>query len=259
MVPITQRVQDVIRREYRINFAREVSDEEASVIMKNLLPRMRKDLSQVEGYSEEKFNQYMTGPNTVLTFSPMCIINEVKHIVSDIGREQFEKQGKYKRAREMLIASKLCLAQRKLGGGLLSIQARDIPDIVLTKIAPGVPWWKRRFFAATSIEVLLVNEFVHPSLITDFDVKLAEFIAKKKFLHHYGQYTDLLIGLDINQGGINFDKVSQIIRGMNNNPYRRIFLIAITSTDAKVFTTFQLSPIFARVDFDFAKDSEMLY
>lgn len=253
----TKRYKKVIKDCYEANFGRIISDSEIEEGISRLLPRMERDFKTLPDFSEESFNRYMNGNNLDLTFSPACIYAEIAKIVTEIGADKFSSLGKYKRTREMEVASRICLALHKTTGAMWMIKAQDNPDIVLAKM--GDRSLKEKYILdILQVEIMTIPEEARQSWVNDFTTSLVDFIKKKKFDKRYGS-CELLISLDITQPSVPFSDISKEIIKIKNNPYNSIVITAITSEDSTNVTVIRIYPAFSRIDFNLVNEPNIWY
>lgn len=133
-----QHIKDKIRKVFRDNFLRDLSDKELNVFFETMLSASRAKFSKIEGFTEEKFQRYLqaekhSNSDLEVVFSPLSIETEIVRIINEIGLEALEKSNKYKRLYEMVNAVCLCLAIKKIRGEEWMIKPQDNPDILLIK------------------------------------------------------------------------------------------------------------------------------
>jgi hypothetical protein len=242
-----QRYKKIIQDFYEMNFMRTISDLEIEEGISRLIPRMKEDFENLPDFSEENFNRYMEGNNLELTVSPRCIYDEISKIIAQIGGEQFQSLGKYKRAREMEVVARLCLALRKNNGKMWMIKVQDNPDIVLVKTSER-SFKKKYILDILQVEIMTIPEEARQQWKNDFTTSLVDFIKNKKFIKRYGS-CELLVALDFTQLGVPFVDISKEVMKIEDNPYNSIAITAITSEDSTEMTVIRIHPSFSRIDF----------
>lgn len=253
---IKKSIIEIAKNSYRENFNREITEKETDVILKYLLPRMEKELKDVKRFSEIEYKIYMAQQANKLLFSPGNVLGEVSRVISEKGLQDMTKKREYKRLREMELAARFCLANRKVTGDMLMIMPQDSPDIIL--ILPDDPSTKK--IKALPMEVMTIPEIVKENMTVDLPTELVNFIKDKKFKKAYGETFSLLIGFDFTQESLNFNKISEELNKITNNPYQSIFATFTSSEDGKTMTVMQLYPgVAVRKDYNIYEKEDLLY
>ena len=175
------------------------------------------------------------------------------------GEDQLTRAGKYKRLREMEVATRYCFANYKRTGEMLMIKAQDNPDIVLALM--GKPS-SGKIVEASRLEVMTIPEIVKDRLGADLPSAIAKFIEEKKFLKDYGGLCSLIVCLDFTQMALDFDKITAEIQKLEKNPYVSIWLTFVSTDDIVTMPTMsvvQVYPGFVREDYNLAKEPRLLY
>jgi hypothetical protein len=252
-----KRYKKVIQDSYNINFGRIITDLEIEEGISKLLPRMEEDFKKLPDFSEQNFNRYMEGNNLDLTFSPACIYAEIRQIITQIGVNGFSSLRKYKRAREMEVAARICLALHKNSDAMWMIKAQDSPDIVLVKI--GDRSLKEKYILdMLQVEIMSIPEEEKQQWEDNFTKSLVDFIKNKKFTKRYGS-CELLIALEFTQPSVPFIDISKEIIKIKDNPYNSIAITAITSEDSTEVTVIRIHPSFSRIDFNLVTEENLWY
>ena len=252
-----KRYKKVIQGSYNANFGRIISDLEIEEGISRLLPRMEEDFKKLPDFSEQNFNRYMEGNNLDLTFSPACVYAEIRKIITQIGVNEFSSLRKYKRVREMEVATRLCLALHKNSNAMWMIKAQDSPDIVLVKT--GNRSFKEKYILdMLQVEVMSIPEKEKRHWEDNFSKSLVDFIKNKKFTKRYGS-CELLITLNFTQLGVPFVDISKEIIKIEDNPYNSIAITAITSEDSTEATVIKIYPTFSRIDFNLVTEPNLWY
>ena len=249
----------MIKASYRENFQREITDEEIEVLFMHLMPRMEDELKNLKGFSEAEFERYMSSKNNDLLFSPANIHNELRKVLTTEGEDALADAGKYKRLREMEVATRYCFANFKKTGDMLMVKAQDNPDIILALMGRGS---SSKNIPAFRLEVMTVPEIVKGKLNADLPSALVKFIQEKKFSKDYGRDCSLIVNLDFTQMAFDFDKVTAELQKIKNNPYISIWFTFVSSGDTQTMpdmTVAQVYPSFVRQDYNLQKEPNLLY
>lgn len=174
---IKKSIIDIAKASYKVNFNREVTEEETAVILTHLLPRMYKELKEIKKYSDAEYKRYMGQQANMLLFSPGNIMSEISRVVKEKGVGKVLQMREYKRMREMELAARFCIANRKTTGDMLMIMPQDSPDIIL--VLPNDASSKE--IKALPMEVMTIPEVVKGTMGTDLPSELVNFIKVKKF------------------------------------------------------------------------------
>ena len=245
----------VIKQVYKDNFCREITDEEAEGVLKNALSYTKEQLEKTKGFSEKVFERYIGGVDSLL-FSPANIHLELRKIIQEVGEDKLIHMGKYKRARELEIASRFCIATYKRLDQKYMIKAQDNPDIILVLMRAGS--LDNKSLRGSRLEVMTIPEIIKSGLDNDLPVALADFVKEKKFTKDYGLCA-LIISCDFRSDSLNFNKISEILSKVKPNPYESIWFTGITNPELTNITVMQVYPQFRREDFDLAKEPNILY
>ena len=253
---IKKSIIEIAKTSYKENFNREVTEEEIATILKHLLPRMEKELKEIKKFSDAEYKIYMGQQANKLLFSPGNIIGEASRVVKEIGVDKVLHMREYKRLREMELAARFCIANRKTSGDMLMIMPQDSPDIIL--ILPDDASTKN--IKALPMEVMTIPEIVKGTMVTDLPTELANFIKEKKFKKAYGEIFSLLVGFDFTQQALNFNKISEELNKIPDNPYQSIFATFTSSEDGKTMSVIQLYPgVAVRKDYNLEEEQALIY
>lgn len=247
--------REMIRRAYSDNFSRKITEEEIDEVLENLIPHMEDSLSKFDSFSKNNFERYINGSDE-LTFSPANIYSEISRTINEVGIDEFDKSVKYKRMREMEIATRFCIANYKQTGKQFMIKPQDNPDIVLVAISEDSS--KKKFMEGYRLEVMGIPEFVKDKMEQDLPTQIAAFIKEKKFKKDYG-LSGLIVSLDFNHQGFDFTQLSRALAELEGNPYDSVILTARTSEDGMTVSVFFVYPVFAKVDFNLINERQYLY
>lgn len=253
---IKKYIVEIAKTSYMVNFNRKVTEKEIAIILKYLLPRMEKELKEIKKFSDIEYKIYMKKQANQLLFSPGNVISEVQRVIKDFGIEKMIKAREYKRLREMELAARFCLANRKIKGDMLMIMPQDSPDIIL--VLPDDASTKN--IVALPMEIMIVPEIVKVNMATDLPKELANFIKEKKFKKAYGEIFSLLVGFDFTQENLNFNRISEELNKISNNPYQSIFATFTSSDDGKRMSVIKLYPgVTIRKDYILEQEQNLLY
>jgi hypothetical protein len=246
----------LIKRVFKENFLRDLSDAEAGEFVDKMISQSREDLSKIDGFTEERFQEYLS-KNLVLAFSPNAINAEIFKIVKEIGIEELEASSRYKRLAEMSSASCLALALRKILGQTWMIKAQDAPDIILVKKSSRE--FSDKPFDAIMLEIMEIPEHARQELGEDIEVGIANFIRTKKFNKRYEGIPHLLVHINLNQQNLNLNRVSSTLQAFSDNPFHNIWSRANADPSSHVMDISLLTPEFIQTQFDFAQDRELMF
>ena len=257
-----QHIKDKIKKVFKDNFLRYLSDEEVDVFFETMLSTSRSKFSKIEGFTEEKFQRYLqaekhSNSDLEVVFSPLSIETEIVRIINEIGLEALEKSSKYKRLYEMVNAVCLCLAIKKISGEEWMIKPQDNPDILL--IRTNNNRFNEKPIDAAPLEIMQIPEEVLKSFNNDIENKVAEFIKEKKFNKRYGNEAHLLVHLNFNLMGFNLKKLSERLKSFSNNPFHQIWTRANTDPSSSTMNISQVYPNFSAVEIDFIKEKNLYY
>ncbi len=245
-----------IKSAYKVNFERDITEEEIKEVLTHLLPRMENDLKETKGFSDAEFERYMSSGNNDLLFSPACIISEVIRATQNITQEEFLKPGKYKRLKEMEIAARYCFANFKTTNQVLMVRGQDNPDIVLVSIGDS----SSKSIRSARLEVMNIPEIAKEKLGADLPTSIAKFIEEKKFSKDYGGICSLIVGLDFTQQNLNFEKIAEEIKSLPKNPYHSIYLTFVSTEDGKTMTVIQIYPPGSvKIEYNLEKEPNLIY
>lgn len=246
----------LVKKVFKENFLRELTDEEASDIANKMISQSREAFSSIEGFTEEKFQQYIS-KNLVLLFSPSAVNAEIKKIIDTIGIEALENSPKYKRLSEMSNASCLALALKKVFNEEWMIKAQDYPDIILVK--KNSRSFNNKHLDAVMLEIMEIPEHARASLGSDIELGIAELIKKKKFDKRYEGVPHLLVHLNIDQPGLNLKRVSELLNSFSGNPFHQIWTRANADPNSQIMDISLLTPEFHQTKIDFINDRDLYF
>ncbi|MFA6145931.1 MAG: hypothetical protein WC697_01185 [Patescibacteria group bacterium] len=245
-----------IKKVFKENFLRELSDKEASDFFNDLLIQSKLELSKIPGFTEEAFQRYFSNELEIL-FSPKAINKEILRIINIIGIESLENSSKYKRLSEMTDASCLVLALKKLYAEEWMIKAQDNPDILLVK--HNADSFNKKPFDAVALEIMQIPERAKKTFSQDIEKDIAEFIRDKKFNKRYGEKPHLLIHFNFNQMGLKLKMISEILYSFPNNPFHQIWIRANTDSTFRIMNISMVYPKFTPVQIDMLKEQHLLF
>ena len=252
---IKETIRPMVINSYKENFQRQISKDEILEVFKYLIPRMENDLMELKDFSEKEFELYMNSNRNILLFSPMNIYNEISNVITQFGNDSFLKLGKYKRLREMEIASRFCIANYKLRNEILMVFPQDNPDIILAQTEDVSDKNIKGFY----LEVMVIPNIVKEKFTDDISQDIANFIKNKKFLKNYSKECSLIISLDFNHISLDLYKISEYLCGIENNPYKTISLTFISGSDGIGTTVAQVFPVPYIVDYNLLEESNLVY
>jgi len=246
----------LVKKVFKENFLRELTEEEASDIAKRMISQTRESFSSIEGFTEEKFQEYIS-KNLILVFSPSAVNTEIKKIIDTIGIETLENSPKYKRLSEMNNAVCLALALKKVFNEEWMIKAQDYPDIVLVK--KNSRSFNEKHLDAVMLEIMEIPENARANLGNDIELGIAEFIKKKKFNKRYEGIPHLLVHLNINQLALNLKRVSELLNSFSANPFHQIWVRSNADPNSQIMDISLLTPEFHQTKIDFVNDRDLYF
>lgn len=172
----------LVKKTFKDNFLRELTDEEAGEFVDKMISQTRDAFSGIIGFSEEKFQQYIS-KNFVIGFSPAAIDSEIRGAINKIGIDALENSHEYKRLSEMSNACCLARALKKMFNQEWMIKAQDSPDIILVK--QSARSFDSKHLDAVMLEIMEIPEYARSVLGDDIELGIAEFIKNKKFNKRY--------------------------------------------------------------------------
>ena len=246
----------LVKKVFKENFLRELTYKEASDIVNKMISQTREGFSSIEGFTEEKFQKYIS-KNLVLAFSPGAVNAEIKKIIDKIGIETLENSPKYKRLAEMNNAVCLVLALKKVFNEEWMIKAQDYPDIILVK--KSLRSFDDKYLDAVMLEIMEIPEYARVSLGSDIELGIAELIKKKKFNKRYEGVPHLLVHLNIDQLGLNLKRVSELLNSFSGNPFHQIWTRVNADPNYQIMDISLLTPEFRQTKIDFIKDRDLYF
>lgn len=238
------------------NFPRKRTDAEYEEILSMQEAQSREIHEKLPGFTEARYERYLRGPTT-LFFSPGSIFHELRKIISEIGADTWNKEEKYKRAREMSIATRLSLGLKKLRKEEWMIASSDAPDIFLAR--PSGNDWYRKPFLAVPVEVMAVPSHEAAKWSHGFPSELVGFVSRKKFGKRYQRETILLVDLNFNYQGIDVPAISKEVQAIKSIPYHQIWITGITSLIEDVFMIGSIYAEFRMTRIDINKERDLLF
>ena len=186
-------------------------------------------------------------------FSPKRIFSEYRKI----PREVLEK-GKYKKAKELVIAAAFSLGLRKMGLGEYYIMATEAPDIYLTKKTDR--GFKKKPFDLVKLEIMTIpahekDKFAQLRIERD----VIRFIKSKKFTTRYGKFIHLVVYLAFTHKKIKLTFLHEEIKKIKANPFFQIWLFFFSSPDLLDFDIVEIYPSINQTTFSFAEDRHFLF
>lgn len=242
--------KNAVLKTYKKNFNIELNEQECNEVLTNMLPFTDSTLRRAPDFSEAAFEMYMRNAHEI-TFSPACVHNEIKRIIKEKGLDLLNTHDDYKRAREMEVAARFCLANKKMKGDELMIYAQDSPDIILA--LPGVGQLKKRTIPGFKLEVMEIPQEEFDKWPEDFLPNMVTFMEEKKFNKRYGDPCSLIVYLnfDHNVQGINISELHRKISSIANNPYNSIFVTINIQVPSQQIGVFQVYPKLGVCEFSY--------
>jgi len=244
-----------IEKVFLENFSRKLSRKETQEVLDSLLSYSRKISEGIPGFSEERFECYIR--NVEISFSPKAVFHQVVKIIQEVGVDVYEKDGRYKRARELFSASELVLALKKIYGEEWAIKSQDNPDIILAKQSNRS--WLEKPIDAIKLEIVSIPQVEREKWKGDVTQEFVNFIEKEKFLKRYGPYTHLLVVLDFQEEGLDMKKISEQIKLLQKNPYHQIWFIAGITQDFSIIKVGLVYPNYNATTINKLEESSLFF
>ncbi len=245
-----------LRKIFRENFLRELSDEQASEYLDKMYTQTRAELARLPNFGAKATEKYLSG-NLEIVFSPNAINAEVLRVVNEIGIEALEASSKYKRMAEMVDASCLALALKKAGKGEWVIKGQDAPDILLVQPDPEHTMGKP--FRAISLEIMQIPEFAKEKFGADVEADAAQFIQDKKYTKRYEGIPHLLVHLNFDHIGFKTKRLSEKLCEEKNSPFRQIWIRVNADPVSQVMKMVLVYPVYMEFEFDFLNDRHLMF
>lgn len=237
-------------------FPRRRTEDEYKEVLSMLEVQSREVHEKLPGFTESRYVRYLGGASA-LFFSPGSIFHELRKIISEIDADTWNKERKYKRAKEMSIATRLSLGLKKLRREEWMIKSDDTPDIILAR--PSGSDWYQKPFNAVPVEIMAIPTEEAAKWSKDFSSELVSFVEKKKFSKHYWPQTILLVDLNFNYQGIDVQGISERIQEIEFIPYHQIWMTGIVSPTENVFMIGVIYPEFKMTTIDVDREKELLF
>lgn len=191
-----------------------------------------------------------------LIYPPERILLESQNIIRKVGRNDFNTKEKYKKLRELLLASVLSLVFNKYNLGKWYIKSDESPDIKLHKFDKRAPKRKQGFFQ--NIEIIFIVNRITEQWAKNIEEEIVNFIKKIKFLKSYGHNASLLVSLSFNrEKNIRFDYVTKLFL-KSKVPFKQIWIL-IRLPNNKGYKIFEVYPNLNSMMFNFKTDKEYLF
>lgn len=247
--------KEKIKKIFKENFLRELSEEEVYEIYEKLLLYTKLELSKA-GLTEKQIEEYFK-KSFEMVFSPGAIHAEVFRIANEIGIEALENSKKYKRLSEMMDASCLAIALKKLRGEEWMIKSQDQPDTLLVKRSEKPS--NEKPFNAFYLEVMQIPENIKESFKADVETEMAKFIKDKKFYKRYGRISCLLVHLNFNYTAFKIKKLSEELCILPGNPFHQIYTRTNTDPNFGMMDIAMIYPKYSSITIDFKKERDLFY
>ena len=250
-----EQIKKSVLKSYKDNFNIDLDDARLEEVLTNLMPFTDDELRKTEDFSDGAFEMYMRNANGP-TFSPACVYHEIEGIIKEKGVTTLMTSQDYKRAREMEIAARFCIANFKKRGDKLMIYSQDNPDIVLA--LPGVGSLKKRTLVGFQLEVMEIPQIEKDKWQGGTESSLVEFVRQQKFKKRYGGQCDLIVALNFDFEKMDFPEITKKFNLLKDEiPYEHIWITTGISEEGNV-AVIQVYPKFLGQEFNF-KNERKLY
>jgi len=190
-------------------------------------------------------------------YRPERILLESKNAIKKAGRNDFNRKEKYKKLRELLLASVLSLTFNKYNLGKWYIKGDESPDIKLHKFDKQAGKGKEGFFL--NIEIMFILSRTTNLWKENIEEKIVNFIKKIKFKKSYGRNTSLLVSLSFDQEkDIKFGDVAGLFKE-REVPFKQIWILFKPSENKKEYNVFEVYPRGYDMIFNFNRDQKYFF
>jgi hypothetical protein len=249
-----------IKKTFLNNFYRDINNEELNEIKGKLLSQSRELHEKIKGFSEERYKHYLgeNFKNIEIFFSPDSISDQASKLIGEKGEDDFEKPGKYRRTKELIVASRFMIGVKKLNGDEWMIKGQDQPDIILAK--PNSQEWLRKPFYGVQLEVMEIPQLIREKWSDKIAQQAAGFIKKTKFDLRFGSDAHLLVLLRFDAKNLDINELAIEIKKLSGNPYQQIWVMALTDPEGDTFMIANIHPSYKFVSVDLNKEAkDLLY
>ncbi len=204
----------------------------------------------IPDYSGSCIDYYFLGGERLeklkIYFSPNHFFVQMNEVINKKGYDSFIRKGKYKKLREMIVASYLALALKKISQKEYSIAIGESPDVTIASLADRS--WKEKPLELMQAEILEIMPHERENWNSVLDDKVISFAIDKKGNMRYGKKEEvgLIIGIRLNRKENLELKDSLIKSAVKNSEIKNIYgfivVIIYFNVGASKFTVHWIHP-----------------
>lgn len=255
MIEQNQKSREYTKRVISSCFGRKISNIEADSILEKMESETKKASYEIKDKTG-KISKSMFGNFDLskrIFFSPSAAIQQVGQSILAVGEEEFEKNRKYKKAKEILVAIDFIIARKKTNKENWVISGQETPDIILAD-----PFKNKRI----KLEIMEIPNRIKEGWSSDISSEVASFILKKKNSKDYGKFSHLLVHFRFNKMKLNVEEICNRMNDYAKNNkilFEQIWAIAYTKPDSSQFKIFCLYPYYFQESISKDEKLQLLY